>query len=312
MEGSRDSLAPRSPQRTRLLAFVLAAVAALAPHCSGQVTGPTPTPTPTPTPQGPFILLGSGDIAKCGSAGTVATANQLDGLLGDVFTAGDNAYQSGTALEFATCYDPTWGRQKSRTRPAPGNHEYGVPGAAAYFDYFGDAAGSDRTGYYSYPEGPWTIFSLNTEISMAPTSPQMLWLRGQLTATHTPCTAAIFHRPLFSSGPNGDNLDTRDLWRTLYEFNVDLIINGHDHLYERFAPQDPDGRLDTSRGIRQFTVGTGGADLYPLVGIHANSESRLSGVFGIIKFTLSDNSYQWQFLPADPGVVGDSGVGSCH
>jgi hypothetical protein len=256
-------------------------------------------------------LIGAGDIAECGSAGTIATANQLDRLVGDVFTAGDNAYFSGTAQEYAACYDPTWGRHKSRTRPTIGNHEYGVAGAAGYFNYFGDAAGPDRTGYYSYPEGPWTIFSLNTEIDMGPNSPQTLWLRGQLTATHSPCTAAIFHRPLFSSGQNGDNPDTKDLWKTLYEFNVDLIINGHDHLYERFAPQDPDGKPDVARGIREFMVGTGGAALSPIVRIHANSEVR-ANLFGVMKFTLQDAGYQWQFLPADPNVVGDSGIGTCH
>jgi hypothetical protein len=292
------------------MALAIAVAAGLSPYCSGQVTGPGPGPDPTPN-QGPFVLIGAGDIAQCGSPGSEATAKQLDRLLGNIFTAGDNAYFNGDAKDYATCYDPTWGRHINRTRPAPGNHEYVTPGAPAYFDYFGDLAGPDRLGYYSYALGPWTIFSLNSEISMAPNSPQILWLRSQLTATHTSCSAAIFHRPLFTSGPNNDNPDTRDLWRTLYEFNVDVIINGHDHFYERFAPQDPDGKLDNARGMREFIVGTGGASLYQFVRNHTNSEVR-AVLFGVIKFTLQDTSYQWQFLPADPALTGDSGIANCH
>jgi len=256
-------------------------------------------------------LAGAGDIAVCGSAlvGALSTARLLDQIPGTVFTAGDNAYYSGTAKEFENCYGPSWGRHRARTRPSPGNHEY-ESSASAYFDYFGASAGPPGRGYYSFNIGSWKILSLNSETGSGPGSPQGEWLRSELAGDRLTCTAAIWHRPLFSSGKIGDNTDMRELWRTLYEANVDLIINGHDHLYERFAPQDPDGRLDTVRGIRQFTVGTGGAPITGIASSHANSQTSAT-VWGVAVFTLRDRGYDWQFLPVSD-EFDDSGSASCH
>jgi hypothetical protein len=258
------------------------------------------------------VLVGAGDIALCGSGsqGALSTARLLDGIAGTVFTAGDNAYFAGTANEFLKCYEPTWGRHKARTRPSPGNHDY-ESGGAAYFNYFGANAGPPGLGYYTYTLGSWRIISLNSEIPSGRGSPQSDWLRAELSKDRVDCTAVYWHRPLFSSGRIGDNSDMRDLWRTLYEFRVDLVINGHDHLYERFAPQDPDGHLDIEDGIREFIVGTGGAPLTGVSRLHTNSEARAT-VWGVAVFTLFDRSYEWRFVPVDDQGFEDSGSTSCH
>lgn len=275
-------------------------------------SGPDQQPPPTggpPIQNGDPVLVGAGDIANRETPGDEATANLLDGIPGTVFTAGDNAYKNGTAADFRDAYEPTWGRHKHRTYPTPGNHDYETDSAAPYFDYFGDRAGPRGRGYYTYDVGTWRVFALNSEIDTGPSSPQMQWLRSELTARPTPCSAAIWHRPLFTSGPNGENRQMRDMYRLLYDNNVDVVINGHDHLYERFAPQDADGRPDQARGIRQFTVGTGGITLYNPVRTAPNSQRILSD-WGVIKFTLHPNSYDWAFFP----VSGDSdrGTGACH
>jgi hypothetical protein len=255
-------------------------------------------------------MVGAGDIGYCGSPAAEATARLLDRISGTVFTTGDNAYMSGSSEEYRQCYDPSWGRHRSRTRPVPGNHEY-VTGADAYFDYFGSSAGPRGAGYYSYSVGPWQVIALNSEIPSGPGSPQQQWLRQELSLHRTFCSAVYWHRPRFSSGQNGDNPDMRDVWRTLYEFDVDLVINGHDHTYERFAPQDPDGRPDAAHGIRQFVVGTGGAPLYALPMIHVNSEVR-AAAWGVAVFTLSSVGYQWEFVPVDGESFHDAGSGTCH
>lgn len=257
------------------------------------------------------VLVGAGDIAQCGSLGAEMTARLLDRLPGTVFTAGDNAYMSGTAAEFQQCYEPTWGRHRSRTRPTPGNHDYGTPGAAPYYAYFGAAAGPAGIGYYAYDAGPWRVVALNTEIDISSGSAQLQWLRTELTARRARCTLAILHRPRFTSGINGENLDVGALWNVLYELDVDVAISGHDHQYERFAPQDPAGRPDAARGIRQFIVGTGGATLYPLQPPRPNSEVRGSA-FGVLSLTLAAGSYRWEFIPVDGANVHDSGTGICH
>ena len=256
------------------------------------------------------VLVGAGDIGFCGTLGAEATARLLDRFPGTVFTAGDNAYMTGSREEFQNCYGPGWGRHLARTRPAVGNHDF-MNGGAAYYQYFGPSAGAPGSGYYSYPVGPWNVIVLNSEIPSASGSAQMAWLRNELMTKRPACTAVIWHRPLFSSGRHGDNPDMRDVWRTLYEFDVDLVIGGHDHTYERFAPQDPDGRYDPARGIREFVVGTGGAPLYEFPNIRPNSEVR-GAVWGVAAFTLGANGYQWQFVPVDGQTFSDAGSGSCH
>jgi hypothetical protein len=257
------------------------------------------------------VFVGAGDIAWCGVEGASLTAALLDEMPGTVFTTGDNAYFMGSRNEFAHCYDPTWGRHKTRTRPTPGNHEYLTPGAAAYFEYFGASAGPPGLGYYSYAVGSWRIFALNSEISAFPGSPQMEWLRGELASHRTFCALAYFHTPVFGSGTNGGNLHMQAVWRELQAAGVDLILTGHNHSYERFAPQDADGRADSARGIRQFVIGTGGAPLSGFPVVRPNSEVRGSA-WGVLKLTLRSESYDWEFVPAAGQSFSDAGSASCH
>lgn len=255
------------------------------------------------------VLVGAGDIAVCGSTGTEETARLLDSLPGTVFTTGDNAYPSGTAQQFRDCYGPTWGRHKARTRPSPGNHDYESAGGAPYFDYFGPNAGPHGLGYYRYSLGGWQIYSLNSNIPMDASSPQIQWLRQELAANPSTCTLAYWHHPLFSSGPKGDHHGGHDVWRLLYEHDVDIVLAGHDHLYERFAPQDPNGHRDPDRGIRQFIAGTGGAPLDSPIRVHPNSEVRWSA-YGVLHLVLRPDGYTWTFLTAG-GAPADTGAGRC-
>ena len=279
--------------------------------CVASCGGGDSTPTFRPTTQpASVVLVGAGDIAQCGSPGAEMTAKLLDNIQGIVFTAGDNAYFQGSAQDYRNCYDPAWGRHKDRTRPVPGNHEYDTPGAVAYYAYYGAAAGPSGVGYYSYRAGPWHVLALNSNVSMDENSAQIQWMRNELSMSGAGCTAAIFHHPPFSSGPNGDQMASRALWRELHAGGVDVAIAAHDHLYERFAPLDGGGRPDAARGVRLFVVGTGGATLYPIMRFSPNSEVRLA-TFGVLKLTLSQAGYQWEFLPGEGGAR-DAGSGVCH
>jgi hypothetical protein len=281
--------------------------------CSSETAPGAPTPnTIDQLNPGPAVLVGAGDIGLCGSPGPDGTARLLDDIPGTVFAAGDNAYPRGSATDYQNCYNPTWGRHLARTRPVPGNHDYETPGAAGYFGYFGLRAGPSALGVNAYEVGPWLILALNSEIDARTSSAQLEFVRDQLSSTSARCTAAVFHRPLFSSGPNGNNLDMRDIWRILYEFRVEIVLNGHDHLYERFALQDPDGRPDPVTGIRQFTVGTGGGTLTQPVTRRPNSDIIITSTFGVLKLTLFDGGYQWDFVPVAGATSRDSGLGACH
>jgi len=280
---------------------------------TGSPTGPTVpgpvNPDPNPPSGGPETFVGAGDIAICGGNAD-ATARQIDVIGGTVFTLGDNAYSSGTRADFQNCYEPTWGRFKYRTRPSPGNHDYATPGATPYFEYFGENAGPFGLGYYSYPVGAWHVISLNSNVGTDSGSAQANWLRADLQQyANYRCTLAYWHHPLYSSGQNGNNDYMRDMYRILYNANVDVLLTGHDHTYERFAPQDADGRLDTARGIREFVVGTGGVPLYDFPSVKPNSEVRLKA-HGVIRLILSSDRYQWDFLAVSG--AGDSGSQSCH
>jgi len=263
------------------------------------------------------VLVGAGDIADCKNlVGAEATAKLLDLIPGTVMAVGDLAYPDGSKENF-TCYDKTWGRARSRTRPALGNHEFHAAGATPYFDYFGMAAGDPKTGYYSYELGPWHIIVLNSECKDVggcdSGSPQERWLRADLAAHPVACTLAYWHKPLFSSGSaHGNDLTVKMLWDALYDANADVVINGHDHDYERFAPQAPDGTLDSARGIREFVVGTGGKGLRPFGAPKPNSEVRNTEAFGVLKLTLHAKGYDWQFVPEEGKTYGDSGSGVCH
>lgn len=263
------------------------------------------------------VLVGAGDISDCADpSGAEATAKLLDQLPGTVMAVGDLAYPDGSKENFI-CYDKTWGRAKSRTRPAPGNHEFHSAGATPYFDYFGTVAGDPKTGYYSYELGTWHIIVLNSECKDVggcdAGSTQEKWLRADLAAHPVACTLAYWHKPLFSSGgAHGNDPEIKPLWQALYEANADVVVNGHDHDYERFAPQTPDGAADSARGIREFVVGTGGKNHRPFGPPKPNSELRDVTAFGVLKLTLKQNAYDWQFIPEAGKSFTDSGSGSCH
>lgn len=262
------------------------------------------------------VLVGAGDIARCDTSGDEATAALLDGIQGTVFTVGDHAFTSGTEAEFANCYEPTWGRFKARTRPSPGNHEYDVyPDAAAYFNYFGAAAGEPGKGYYSYDLGAWHVIALNSNCKQvggcAAGSPQESWLRADLAAHPNVCTVAYFHATRFSSGVSGGSLSVRPFWNALYDYGADVVLSSMDHDYERFAPQDPYGVLDPTRGLRQFVVGTGGWKLTPFDQIQPNSEVRNADTWGVLKLTLRPTSYDWEFVPVAGQTFTDSGTARC-
>jgi hypothetical protein len=261
------------------------------------------------------VLVGAGDITGCGSEKDEETATLLDNIPGTVFTTGDNAYPDGTDENFADCYDPTWGRHKDRTRPSPGNHDYQISNAAGYFNYFGSAAGEIGKGYYSYDVGDWHIIALNSECSdiggCEISSPQGQWLQADLAANPSTCTLAYWHKPRFSSGNHGGTTSVQPFWELLYDAEADVVLNGHDHTYERFAPQDPTGIADPGRGIREFVVGTGGADLYSFGSPEPNSEVRENSAHGVLKLTLYPTRYQWEFIPIAGQTFTDSGSAAC-
>ncbi|MBX3061508.1 MAG: metallophosphoesterase [Anaerolineae bacterium] len=261
------------------------------------------------------MLVGAGDIARCDSDGDEQTAALVETLLKytevTVFTLGDNVYNDGTAAEFEECYAPSWGRFKTRTRPVPGNHDYNTPDGTAYYAFFGAAAGNPKAGYYSYDLGTWHIVVLNSNISFGTGSMQRDWLSKDLKASRALCTIAMWHHPRFSSGTHGNDDRFVDLWELLYQFKVDVILNGHDHTYERFAPQTPDGQLDPIRGIREFVVGTGGAPLYAFEVIREHSEIRRNDMWGVLQLILKPESYEWSFLSVSATMPVDTGESRC-
>src|SRR5262249_40533604 len=235
-------------------------------------------------------------------------AKLLEQIPGTVFALGDLAYENGSTTDFQNCYDPTWGRVKSRTRPAPGNHEYAGRGPAlGYFRYWGAQAGPTGKGYYSYDLGTWHIVVLNTNCASTGVggcgagSPQEVWLKQDLAEHPRACIVAYGHHPLFSSGVfrgHAIHPELKPLWQDLYTAHTDLVLVGHEHSYERFAPQDPDGRVDPEKGIREIVVGTGGRDHEPLSPFPmANSEVREVTSFGVLKVTLTPGHYSWEFVP---------------
>jgi hypothetical protein len=300
------------------------ALSGVAPNCWVLSANPTTVPVPfavTATTTfsvscveiGVEIMVGAGDIGYCNaSSGDEGTAAILDTIPGTVFTAGDNANPDGTADQFTNCYDPTWGRHLSRTRPTPGNRDYLVPGAGPYFAYFGSRAGTAGEGWYSYDLGNWHVVALNSELDLSDGSAQHNWLVSDLAASGAQCTMVIYHHPRFHSGNAGGQGRSEDAWEAMYAAGVELVVGGHSHIYERFAPQTPDSIADPVNGIRQFVVGTGGHTLHKIWAIAPNSEVRDNSTFGVIVFTLRDGSYDWQFVPVSGGTFADSGSGTCH
>jgi acid phosphatase type 7 len=264
-------------------------------------------------------VVAAGDIASCRTEGDEATAQLVEGMEGTVLVLGDAAYPRGSIANFEECYGPSWGRFKERTRPVPGNHEYYTEGASGYFEYFGEAAGDPEEGYYSYELGSWHVVALNSnceEVRCGPGSPQTRWLEEDLAANdEARCTLAYMHHPRFSSGEKHGSTagGVEKLWEALYEADTDVVLSGHEHNYERFSPQDPQGRVDPERGIRQFVVGTGGGGGEgPISGPVANSEVRVDGMDGILKLTMQPESYEWEFVPVEGESFTDSGSAQCH
>jgi hypothetical protein len=263
-------------------------------------------------------LVGAGDIASCNYTQDSATANLLGNIPGTVFTLGDNAYTYGTASEFKNCYDPTWGKYKKRTRPTAGNHDYYTAGAKPYFNYFGWRAGRPSRGYYDYDRGAWHIFALNSNCDKVGgcgrRSPQGRWLRNNLINHQSRCTLAYFHHPLYATGKNTTSTKVKPIWRILYNHHADVILSGHAHRYERYAPIRPGGVVDSQNGIRQFVVGTGGnsggGEIY------RNQAPGLRvvklGTPGVLKLNLSAGSYTWKFVHIAGKSFTDSGTDECH
>ena len=274
----------------------------------------TVNPAPVSSPDDP-VLVGAGDIASCGSTGDEATAALLDGIPGTVFAAGDAVSTAGSAAQFQDCYQPSWGRHLARTKAAPGNHEYETSGASPYFAYFGAAAGEPGKGYHSFDLGSWHIVVLNTNCSeiggCGVGSPQETWLRQDLAANPSSCTAAIGHHPRFSSSVTGGSSAIGPLWQALYESGAEFYVNGHAHVYERFTPLSPGGS-PTAVGIRQFTVGTGGTSFAAFGTTHSGSEFRSNASFGVQRFTLHESGYSWGFVPVSSGAIADVGSDACH
>jgi calcineurin-like phosphoesterase family protein len=292
------------------------AAASSPPPSDGIGPSGSPASAPTAAPSGDPVLVGAGDIGDCVAAGDEATAKLLDGIQGTVMTLGDNAYQNGTSAQYHACYAPNWGRQLARTRPAPGNHDWGRGNLDGYLGYYGAAAmGPGGVSWYSYDLGTWHVIVLDSscnEVGCDATSAQVTWLDKDLAASHARCTVAYWHHPRFSSGFHGNSKAVATFWQRLYDAGADVVINGHDHDYERFAPQDPTGREDRQRGIREFVVGTGGTGLRDFEKVRPNSELRVANVHGVIVFTLHDRSYDWHFIAAAGSDFSDRGTANCH
>jgi 3',5'-cyclic AMP phosphodiesterase CpdA len=280
---------------------------------------------------GASVLIGAGDIALCGSTGDDSTAAIVDSVLkadsaakveDAVAAIGDLAYQSGTQRDFKDCWGGSWGDSTRRImkwiRPTPGNHEYVSAGAAPYFAYFGARAGDPTKGYYAYDLGEWRVIALNSEIpvngrfSMQDKNAQEDWLRAEFKDHAKKCTVAYLHRSLFSSGYHGDQTAMHGLYAIMFAGGVDLVLAGHDHNYERFAPMNPATMLDTAHGMTQIVVGTGGAGLRGFqTPLARNSVYTIQGRHGVVKLTLGAGAWRSAFIDARGGVWDRSG-GACH
>jgi len=289
---------------------------------------PSPSPAPTDgglarltatssdSPRHP-VLVSAGDIADStmeASETATLVSRRPDAT---VLTLGDSVYERGARGEFNKYYAPTWGKFKNRTKPAVGNHEYETPNAAGYFAYFGKAAGKPTEGYYSFERGDWHLIALNSNCAevggCGVSSPQGQWLKADLAKNQSKCTLAYFHHPLFTSGEDRPGVsEVKPLWETLYKSGAEVVLNGHDHNYQRFAPQDPEGRVNSQRGLREIVVGTGGRLHYPIGNPIANTQAYNDHTFGVLKLTLHPISYEWKFIPVAGERFTDSGSARCH
>jgi len=294
----------------------------------------TPPPAASPAPvvalSGASVMVGVGDIASCSSRLSIGTAHLVDSVLradsiakvnSAVFTLGDNVYTSGTTAQFDECFTPTWGDPLKRiiknVHPSPGNHEYYTPNADPYYKYFGPAAGVVGKGYYSYDVGTWHVIVVNSEIIVNPIfsdsarRAQMEWVETDLKAHKKPCTIAYWHHPRFSSGWHGSDSKLAPMWQLLYDNDVDLVLGGHDHDYERFGPMTPGGVTDTTKGITEIVAGTGGEELRGFNKPVTNSQYRIEGRAGVLLLTLGAAEYRSAFIEIG-GRVWDQSGGKCH
>lgn len=270
----------------------------------------TPPVVPPPGTSSAFVNV-LGDTGWCGSPALGPLSRLFERLDGDILLAGDLAYPSGTMEEFRNCFEPSFGRFKSRMRASPGNHDYvSSVSADSYFNYFGERSGPNRLGYYSFKAGEWTVFMLNSNVPITKTSAQFAYVQRTMQQSPTRCTMAVLHHPFDSSGINGPTPILRDIWELMYNLGGDVVIAGHDHLYERHAPFDASQRRNDARGIRQFTVGTGGAPLYNKVRNGLNSEFLVSN-YGVLRLKLDPALYEWQFMDMNGNVL-DRGLTVCH
>ena len=268
--------------------------------------GPPPTATPTLPPDA-AVLVGAGDIASCDNENDEMTAQLLDAIPGTVFTTGDNVYDDGTPEEFMECFEPTWGRHKDRTKPVPGDHDYEYEDGSGYHEYF-----NDIPPYYAYDLGSWRIYALNTEEDLSVDSEQVAWLQEDLAANPRQCVLAYWHEPRWSSGVEHGSYDEyQELWEILYEAGAELVMQGDEHNYERFAEMDADGS-PSSPGMRAFVVGTGGRSLYEFGPPLPASEVRESSSYGVLKLTLYPDRYEWEFVPAAGYTLTDRGSSMCR
>jgi PKD domain/Calcineurin-like phosphoesterase len=328
------------PSRPRVGMVLLGFVTdALLVSCAEVPTTPTQAPTEpvgssrpvfaalTPS-ENAVTLVGAGDIAGCGASyHDEETASLVSSELGTtpgaiVFADGDEVYPSGTTANFQNCYAPTWGQQQIKARtllPVAGNHEYGVAGATPYFDFFNGVgvdsgvAGKRGKGYYSFEASPyWHVVVLNSNSSVVPTvegSTQEEWLKADLASPQASgkCVLALMHHPQFRSYNDSTETGTpyTPVWQDLYNAGADLVIVGHAHFYERFAPQTPRGLADNTFGVRQIIVGTGGGILATPQFSRANSEALSGTTFGVLRLTLDVGQYYWTFVPAGTATFTD-------
>jgi hypothetical protein len=260
-------------------------------------------------------LVAVGDIGTCAGTGDDATGVLVESLAGTILGLGDHADPAGATADFDTCFDPAWGRHRDRMRPVPGEDEYLAAGATPYFTYFGSAAGDPTKGYYSFDVGDWHIVALNSRCAeiggCEDTSPMGQWLDADLLANEKVCMLVYLHDPRYSSGEVGVDETVFGLWQMLYDYGVDVILQGDDQAYERFARMGPTGVADPLRGIRSFVVGTGGQGSQAAVESEPNSEVRDETTFGVLQLTLAPTSYSWEFVGAGPGSFTDSGTEDC-
>ncbi|HEX2140846.1 MAG TPA: metallophosphoesterase [Candidatus Limnocylindria bacterium] len=280
----------------------------------GASAGAPVLPTATPD-QVPELVLAVGDLTNCPEMSS-GVPELVASLPGPLLAVGDIVDPGGSYQEYRDCYEPQWGALRDRIWPVPGNHDYNVPGAGPYFAYFGLDAGTPGAGWYSRDLGWWHVVALN---SICPAvggcdqdSQQVQWLIEDLAAHPARCTLAFFHHPRFSSGDGAAPPRTETIWKVLYDAGADVVLNGHDHHYDRFAPLAPDGSIDERRGIRQFTVGTGGASRSRGTGQAPQSEFLTREHHGVLQLALHRDRYEWQFISAADGAVIDSGSDTCH